>query len=95
MAYTFNDMTFLTAGQRAAAEQLAALGAQIDRPLGGPGPNPPIPGLVPPLTLSNTKRAAEIMQDLDNLWRDVRKGVQYSVNYYRWQALQDLDTNNP
>lgn len=94
MAYTFNDMTFLTASQKAAAQSLADLGAQIDRPMGGPG-FAPIPGLTPPLNLSNTKRAAEIIRDLDLLWKDVRKGVQYSVGYYRHQALAELDSENP
>jgi hypothetical protein len=93
MAFTFNDMSFLTAPQRAAAQALADVGAQI---AGRPGaPLEPIPGLTPPLTLSNTKRAAEIMRDLDALWYNARRGVQYSVMYYRHQAISDLDANNP
>jgi hypothetical protein len=90
VAYTFNDMSFLTAPQKAAAQALADLGAQVPG-----GPPHTVPGLTPPLTLSNTKRAAEIMRDLDALWANARKGVAYSILYYRHQALQELDANNP
>jgi hypothetical protein len=93
MPYTFNDMSFLTAAQRTAAQALADLGAQIKGP--SQGEPHPVPGLTPPLTLSQTKRAAEIMRDLDALWLNARRGVVYSVNYYRQQALQALDNDNP
>jgi hypothetical protein len=84
-------MTFLSAAQRSAAQALADLGAQINnRP-----PTQTISGLIPPLTLSNTKRAVEILRDLDALWENVRKGVAYSVAYYKHQALLTLDTENP
>lgn len=91
MAYTFNDMTFLTAAQRNAAQQLAEVGAQSIGPGGGRLP----PGVTPPLSLSNTKRAAEILRDLDGLWRDVRTGIAASINYYRAQAIADQDAANP
>lgn len=92
MAYTLDDMTFLTAPQKAAVQALAAVGAQIVTPSAGGGP---ILGLTPPLTLSNTKRAAEMMQNLDDLWRDVRKGINYSITVYRYNAQKALDDANP
>jgi hypothetical protein len=91
MAYTWDQMTFLTAGQRTAAQQLATLGASLPKD----GGDAPLEGFTPPLSMSNTKRAKETYTNLQSLWADALKGIQYSLMYYRKQNAQTFEDANP
>lgn len=94
--YTWADFTFLTAQQQAGLQAFFDLGKELQAK---GHPTPPKPG-VPPIptanmTLTNGKRAGEILRDINALWEPTKIGVQYSNNYHRAVDQEEFETANP
>lgn len=90
MAMTWNQLAALPAGQVAALNGFAALGAQVQS--AAPGT---VNSIVPPDTYSHAKSGQAGIADLRDLVAVTMLGVNFTLNYYRKQAQDAFDAANP
>ncbi len=91
MAVTWDQLTFLTAGQQAKAAQFATIGQAVALFRAGLGPAPDLSAV----TQSQSKAAEVLLAQLVALIGPAQVGIRYSRDVFEAAALAAFQQANP